>query len=253
VHPQPRADRLRPFADAARALAGVVVDDTVRGQALTRAVQAARSDADRRLLSMLLLRGLPQARYDTEPLGHYGLAVPDYLHFTSPIRRYPDLLVHRVLGDDLAGTLDLPRRRSEVATAQDPINTAERQSMEMERLIDGMLSAQLARAHVGELFEAAIIGLQPGGLFVQVSRPLFEGFVTQEALRPRDRYLVADDGLALVGRRSRRRFRLGDALRVRVVSADIATRGVDLALEDDAGVPAPPDRDRPRRQRRQRA
>ncbi|MFH1812017.1 MAG: VacB/RNase II family 3'-5' exoribonuclease [Pseudomonadota bacterium] len=249
VHPAPRSDRLRPFADAAKALVGLTVDDTVRGQALTRALKAARSDADRRLLSMLLLRGLPQARYDVAPLGHYGLAVSDYLHFTSPIRRYPDLLVHRVLGDDLSGARDPRRRQAEVATAQDPINSAERQAMELERFIDGMLGAQLASRHLGEVFDANLIGLQPGGLFVQVQHPLLEGYLPIEALQPRDRYQASDDGLALVGRRSRRRFRLGDALRVRVVHVDVATRSIELAMPDD-GVPAPAPPRHGRRQRR---
>ncbi len=229
VHPAPDRDRLQPFAEAAQALTGQRVEAGSPARQLSATLRLAEQDSDRRLLSSLLLRCLPQARYDVRPLGHYGLGTPDYLHFTSPIRRYPDLLVHRVLKADLRGKS--PQRLAQaVEAAADAVNSREREAMELERMIDAMLSTQLASAHLGELHHATITGIAPVGLFARVEHPLLEGFVRADGLQPADYYRRSDDGLSLVGRRKGWRYRLGDAIEVRLLEADPVKRQVEMTL-----------------------
>ena len=206
---------------------------------------SARERRGRLAFSQLLLRSLKQARYDPENFGHFGLASSGYLHFTSPIRRYPDLVVHRALlarlGDD-GGELD----SGELAAVAARCSTMERTIAKLELTADDIALAFLLERRLHEAgwdaeFDGEIVGLIGGGVFVHFGGS-FEGFVPVRHLS--DEYLTESRfGTALVGSVSGRRYRLGDRIRVRVVRVDRVRGKVELlpatsrADVDDAHPP----------------
>ena len=201
---------------------------------------SAREHRGRLAFPQLLLRSLKQARYDPENLGHFGLASSGYLHFTSPIRRYADLVVHRALLARLgAGGLELSA--GELADIAARCSTMERTIGKLELTADDVALAFLLERRLHDEgweteFEGEIVGLIPGGAFVHFGDS-FEGFVPVRHLS--DEYLAESRfGTAFVGSRTGRRRRLGDRLRVRVVRIDRVAGKVELL---PAGAPV--DRD----------
>jgi ribonuclease R len=187
---------------------------------------------------MAMLRCLSQAAYDAENLGHFALAAPAYLHFTSPIRRYPDLITHRVVkqalavdtafpGDDPAPAPD----RSAVALVAARCSETERRAVGVERAVVDMYRAFVMREHLGEVFEARIVAATSYGLFVQLASPFVEGLLKRESLGG-ERWDLTEDGGALLGRRSGRRYALGDDLAVRVADASVVRRQITFELAE---------------------
>jgi ribonuclease R len=241
IHDAPDRGRLEDFAvlaqhygiavdvDAARTPAGLkVVLDRLRGHPAEKA------------LSFQLLRSLKQATYDVVNLGHFGLASADYLHFTSPIRRYPDLIVHRLLKSRLAGLGKPAGGFKPPAVAPVPDRTAlqkmaaessfsERSAMEVEREVVDLYRAFFLRDRIGDEFEGVISGVTGFGVFVVVDDPFVEGLVRVEALSD-DYYIFDEASCRLVGRRSGRTFALGDSVRVEVQSVSVVRRKIDFAL-----------------------
>jgi ribonuclease R len=190
---------------------------------------------------MLLLRAMKQAVYDVVNVGHFGLASPAYLHFTSPIRRYPDLVVHRavraVLRDapiDRGG----PARealRAAATTASD----RERKAMEVEREVVDLYRALLMRAHIGRMYEGTVTGLVGTGVFVNVDDPFVDVLVRMESLGA-DRYELDDEKLRVVGVRSGDRIALGDRLLVEIEDVSVLRRTVYGRRVLDAARPGAP-------------
>jgi len=185
---------------------------------------------EERILSYLMLRSLKQARYAMEPLGHFALAAGSYTHFTSPIRRYPDLIVHRVLKWALEhpqakrgseGAQVGPYRSAELAEIAVESSEAERRADDAERELMDWKTAQYMEQHLGEEYDALVISVQKFGFFVELMEVFVEGLVPLDGLerllgercfyRERDHAIVTE---------SRRTFRLGDRLRVRAVRVD---------------------------------
>ena len=165
-------------------------------------------------LSMLLLRALKQATYDVVNVGHFGLASPAYLHFTSPIRRYPDVIVHRLLKHRLA-SLGKPaggfaplaqtsgsRRRDILQRAAEAASFCERKAMEVEREVVDLYRAYFMRDRVGDVLEGSISGVTSFGVFVVMDEPFVEGLVRTDYLLPDDFYDFDEIACRLVGRRS---------------------------------------------------
>ncbi|MEZ4473549.1 MAG: VacB/RNase II family 3'-5' exoribonuclease [bacterium] len=181
------------------------------------------------LLGLLVLRSMAKAVYDEEVAPHFGLGAPAYLHFTSPIRRYPDLVVHRLLKGILRREqLPTTRHLGEVA---DQCSRRERVAVDAERTVLDLYKALYLRQHIGESFEGVIVGVTGMGVFVQLQPHLVEGFVPVDALDD-DFYSLDDDGFCLLGRRTGNRYTIGDRLRVRVVSVELRRRRVELDLEE---------------------
>ena len=180
---------------------------------------------------MLVLRALKQARYDPENLGHSGLASPAYCHFTSPIRRYPDLVVHRALLHEL-GLGDDPAP-DDLAALAEHTSARERAAAQIEYLADDiclawLLEDQLLERGWDEPWEGEITGAIGSGLFVRFGE-VFEGMLPARRLHG-EFYELNATGTALVGRRSGRRYRLGDRIAVRVESIAKSEGKVELAL-----------------------
>jgi ribonuclease R len=238
--PAPRAESMSP-SEATRlaAEASERVADYV-----------AKAGRGREAFQALVLRALKQAHYDPRNLGHSGLASTAYTHFTSPIRRYPDLVVHRALlralgqGDD-----PLPGDLQETA---EHTSETERAATDVEYRADEICAAWLLELTLfergwEEAFQGEVIGIIPSGLFVRFG-DVFEGYVPARRLRG-DYYELNDLGTALVGRRGGRRYRLGDDLEVRVNDIRKAEGKVELATEESGSGRAGERRDRSGRRR----
>ena len=180
------------------------------------------------VISMLALRSMQKARYDASPLGHFGLAMPDYCHFTSPIRRYPDLVVSRALTAVLKGER-VKLRGDALSDAAIRSSDCERAAVEAERAADKLMMARFMASHVGELFDGTVSGVSEWGVYVMLQNGA-EGFIH---VRTMDDWFDYDERrMMLRGERSGYVFSLGQALCVRVENVDLMQSSIDLSLTE---------------------
>jgi ribonuclease R len=201
---------------------------------------AARGGKYERFVNMLLLRSLMLARYGPETMGHFGLALARYTHFTSPIRRYPDLIVHRVLKAAL-GDKDLASYLRTISTAGKDmgvhLSARERNAMEAERDVERRAKALYLSSRGEETFSGVITSLTGYGFYVELEECLVEGLVPISSLRD-DEYRFSADRGEWVGVVRKRRFSLGERLRLRLRKADVDRGEIDFAIVDTgAGSP----------------
>jgi ribonuclease R len=227
VHGLPDQGRLEQFAGLAQAL-GYALDpeDVTSPRELATFLQKLDDSPHKSSLSYLLLRAMQQASYDTVNIGHFGLAAKHYLHFTSPIRRYPDLAVHRVVRKLARGepidSVGLERKLSEQASAASKL---ERRAMLVEREVIDVYRCILVKDRIGEEFEATVSGVAPHGIYCSFDEPFVEALCHVSALG-NDFYELDTHGLRLVGRRSGASYGLGDRLTVRLESVNVAERAI---------------------------
>ncbi|MCB1631065.1 MAG: ribonuclease R [Pseudomonadales bacterium] len=206
---------------------------------------------DRHVIESVMLRSLSQARYQPENLGHFGLNYPAYAHFTSPIRRYPDLLVHRALRSVIrAQSASTQVRRVEGAKLLAPHKTypydlvamnelgehcsmAERRADEAARDVMNWLKCEYLQDRVGEVFDGVVSGVTGFGLFVELQEVYADGLVHVATLQ-NDYYHFDASGHRLIGDRTRRVYRLGDRVRVQIARVDLDERKIDLLIDEDA-------------------
>jgi ribonuclease R len=189
------------------------------------------------MVQLMLLRSLKQARYAGENLGHFGLATEWYTHFTSPIRRYPDLQVHRQLLARLTGKKPpFSLEPDDLETMAQHLNKRERVGIEAEREMLARMQVRCLAHRVGETFTGRITGVNAFGFFVSLNEIYAEGLVRLVDL-PNDYYKYDEALMRLLGRRTRKSFALGDPVRVKVASVDIRRRHVNLVLaaEEEEG------------------
>ncbi|MBR3885326.1 MAG: ribonuclease R [Clostridia bacterium] len=182
-------------------------------------------------LSKVMLRSMQKARYEVENLGHFGLALDDYCHFTSPIRRYPDLTIHRIISEMIEGKLvgnKLKEYESFAALSAERSSTTERQAEEAERTVDDQKATEYMQTKIGEVFDGVVSGVSQNGFFVELDNTV-EGFVGLERL-PQGRYEYNEDRYSISG--VGQVYKIGDRIRVRVVSTDIALRHINFELEN---------------------
>jgi ribonuclease R len=262
IHEVPDEEKVAAFAQLAERY-GIAFDPAEAQTPLGLAAVLRRlaGHPAARPLSMLLLRALKQATYDVVNVGHFGLASPAYLHFTSPIRRYPDLIVHRLLKHRLAGLGKpaggfAPRADAgETATgilrrAAEAASFCERKAMEVEREVVDLYRAYFMRDRVGDVLAGAISGVTSFGIFVVMDEPFVEGLVRTDYLAPDDFYDFDEVACRLLGRRHGQVFSLGDRVRVEILQVSVARRRIELRLCDaqaEAGGKRRRDRGEPRR------
>ncbi|AJE03413.1 ribonuclease R [Geobacter pickeringii] len=199
---------------------------------LQRLIDEAEGKPEERMINEVLLRCMKQARYSHENLGHFGLAARCYTHFTSPIRRYPDLVVHRILKGVLAGKLtekDVERLESTLPETAEQTSRRERVAMEAEREIVALKKVQFMRERIGETFDGYITGVSSYGFFVELVDLFVEGMVHVSTMGD-DFYRYVEKQHALVGERSREMYRIGDRVRVTVAGASLERKQVEFVL-----------------------
>jgi ribonuclease R len=235
VHETPSPERALALGTWAQKL-GLRVDMDMldRPRTLAQLADQFRDLPQRVIGQTLLLRSLAQARYAHENLGHFGLASRGYLHFTSPIRRYPDLLVHRSLRRAWAGESPLGDLEERAARA----SMQERRAVTAERAVLDLMSCHVAAQRLGEELEGAIAGVHHAGAFVRTKEPLLDGLVPMHNLseRGRDFYDVVEAEHLLVARRSGHQIALGDPVLVRIAAVDTRMRRIEFQL---AALPRP--------------
>ena len=187
------------------------------------------------MISRLVLRSMKQAKYTTECSGHFGLAAKYYCHFTSPIRRYPDLQIHRIIKDNLRGRLMREGRTEHYAEILDEVarqsSVCERRADEAERESDKLKKAEYMSYHLGEEFEGIISGVTGWGLYIELPNTV-EGLVHVNTLRD-DYYVFDQESYELRGDMTKKVYKLGDKVRVRVADADKMLKTVDFELVSD--------------------
>ncbi|MCC6988847.1 MAG: ribonuclease R, partial [Acidobacteria bacterium] len=236
VHEAPDPARVIEFEDFVSSL-GVSLDAPPGGvhpRHFQQLVDRIKGAPEERPIAFLMLRTMQKARDDDANLGHFGLAAHTYTHFTSPIRRYPDLVVHRVLRE-LRHGLAGDERRAELEEALPEVaqhtSAMERRAQEAERELLQWKKVRFMTDKIGEVYGGYITGVAAYGLFVQMTEHFVEGLVHVSTLVD-DFYRFDEAARVLLGERSKRIFRLGDVVRVRVLRVDMDRRQVELGIEE---------------------
>jgi ribonuclease R len=238
IHENPDPEKLAEFREFVLGFDYRVGDLTHRAE-LQRLLASFRGKPEEQALKVGLLKSLKRARYSPQPLGHYGLAKANYLHFTSPIRRYADLVVHRALGRDAArrpvGAARRPYRSdmAEIASIAEHVSTTERTAADAEGDAVQMKKLEFFQRQLDErkpqIFRASVVDVRNYGLMVELPDALVTGLVHVSSLMD-DFYSFEPARRQLIGRRSRKRFSVGDELSVFVVRVDAFKRQVDFAI-----------------------
>ncbi len=235
VHDPPVAEKIMDFAAIAGSLGyRLPVDaERIKPKDLQKLLEKLEGKPEERFLNVLMLRSMARARYDPKNSGHFGLALDSYTHFTSPIRRYPDLIVHRILKDLFStNKKDLPKaqkRASEIPEIAEHSSITERRADDAERDFIQLKTVEFMRDKLGEAFDGYITGVAPYGLFVELNEFFVEGLIPSKYMDD-DRYVYHDRRHLYKGKRTGKTFRLGDPVKVQVVRVDRERREIDFVL-----------------------
>jgi ribonuclease R len=228
IHEDPDTDRLADFRELAASY-GFRSGDITQRRELQRLLASTIGKPEEYAIKLNLLKSLKRARYATEPVGHYGLAKVNYTHFTSPIRRYADLLVHRTLaGEKIGGMRELGEMATHISATERVSADAERDSTQLKKM--EFFQRQLAARRPDQM-RAIVVDVRSYGLVIELPDSLVTGLIHVSSL-PNDFYLFDSTRLSFTGRRSHRRYKIGDVLQVIVSRVDAYKRQIDFVPVD---------------------
>ena len=232
THEEPSAEKITAFSKLIHNFGYVLKgQQEIHPKELQLLIQEIKGKKEETLISTLLLRSLKKAIYSNEPGIHFGLAAQYYSHFTAPIRRYPDLVIHRIIKAYLNGKLSQQvQGKLEVSLPEIAEHTSmtERRAEEAEREVEDMKKAQYMTKHIGEEFEGIISSLTNFGLFVQLENTI-EGLVHFSNMLD-DYYHFDEEKYHIIGERTNRQYKLGDTVKIRVLDANVMKRNIDFEL-----------------------
>ena len=235
VHGKPEEQKLDKLLSTLTALGiEAQIPETVTTRDLQAITKRLGHSPERPFVESLVVRSMPQAVYQPTNIGHFGLALTQYAHFTSPIRRYPDLVVHRTLKALIAasGSSGLKYETDTLTTLGDSTSKLEKRADEADRYVNTFLKCTYLRERIGQTFHGLITTVVEFGCFVQILDVSVDGLLHIDSLRD-DQYEMEDDGLAWTGRRTGRRLRTGQQIRVVVTAANPIEGLIDLELAED--------------------
>ena len=240
IHEQPKEEKMQRFFDFAAAL-GILVKgtkNTITPKDLQKVIEEVETKPEAAVINTMLLRSMQQARYSEDNYGHYGLAAEYYTHFTSPIRRYPDLIVHRLIRTYSQDQSDETKEKWAEALPEiaDHSSKMERRSVEAEREVDSMKKAEYMADKIGEEFDGIISSVTKFGIFIELPNTV-EGMIHVNELK-QDYFHFVENQLALVGERTRQTFKIGQKVRIKVVKSDPETREIDFELLEAEEIPS---------------
>jgi ribonuclease R len=226
VHDLPSEEKLLPFMAFARKFGHKFDTSTPEktAESFNEMLAEVRGKPEQHVLEQLGIRTMAKAVYTTENIGHYGLGFENYCHFTSPIRRYPDILVHRVLHSVLNDIIQPDKKMDEKCRH---CSERERAAMEAERAANKYKQVEFMRDYLGEEFEGIISGVAAFGFWVETVEHKCEGMVSVTSLAEYDEFRLVQEEYMLVGHRSGRKFRMGDKVRIKVIAANLEKRQLD--------------------------
>ena len=207
---------------------------SVQNKQINSLLDSCQGTTSQNLIETLAIRSMAKAVYSTSNIGHYGLAFPFYTHFTSPIRRYPDMMVHRLLARYLLQSK--ADCRYDKDTLEDAcVHCSEREQLAQmaERDSVKQMQAKWMSKHIGEEFDGVINGVTEFGLFVQLTDTLTEGLVPIRTIQPHDYMQYDEENFCLIAARSGKTYTLSDAVRVRVTKADVEKKQIDFVLIEE--------------------
>jgi ribonuclease R len=253
VHESPDEDKLEELLNFLRTFGFKISPTKITPKDINGVIQRVQGKPEEELVETVVLRSMMQARYQPANVGHFGLALGAYAHFTSPIRRYPDLLVHRALKwlNTKGSAQGYRYALEEMERLGEHTSTTERRADDATREVAERLKCMYLKDHVGETFDVVVSGVAPFGLFVRIPQLQADGLVHVTAL-PRDYYHRDGSGTTLTGERSGKSYRLTDQLRVKLVGVNVDERKVDFVPAEDESQAAAPRRPESRRGRRRR-
>lgn len=239
VHDQPDEQKLLPFAAFAKRYGHEF--DTSSPDAIAKSFNQMLKDVQGRpeqhVLEQLGIRTMAKAAYTAENIGHYGLGFEDYCHFTSPIRRYPDVMVHRILQDILDGKPEVDKKMEAKCKH---CSERERAAMESERASNKYKQVEFMQQFIGDEFDGVISGVSSFGFWVETIEHKCEGLVSMTSLFDYDDFRMIEGDYSIAGMRSGRKFRMGDKLRIKVIAANLTKRQLDYEWVFGSGNNAEP-------------
>lgn len=236
VHESPSLERIEEFKRFIGSF-GLILKgnlDNIHPKALNEIIKNVEGKPEEHVVNTVMLRSMKKAFYGTDCEGHFGLGVKYYSHFTSPIRRYPDLIIHRIIKEAIHGKLDAKRIKSlkkKTEKAAETSSGTERQAQELEREVEKLKKAEYMSYHVGEVHEGIISGVANFGFFVEIENTI-EGMVRVDYLND-DFYDYEASKYRLIGRRTNKIFGLGDKVTIKVHSVDLQNREINFTVAEE--------------------
>ncbi|EKI4483843.1 ribonuclease R [Staphylococcus pseudintermedius] len=234
IHEQPKSERLRQFFDFITNF-GIMVKGTgedIHPSTLQNIHEEIAGRPEDMVISTMMLRSMQQARYDADNLGHFGLAADYYTHFTSPIRRYPDLIVHRLVRKYLIEkSMDgraMHEWEEKLPQIAEHTSNRERRAIDAERDTDELKKAEFMIQHIGDEFEGVISSVANFGMFLELPNTI-EGMVNMQNMSD-DYYHFDERQMALIGERKAKVYRIGDVVKVKVIHVDVDERQIDFQI-----------------------
>lgn len=236
VHEQPDESKMKRFLEfiTTFGLTAQASKDSITPKDLQGVMDRIKDEPYEAVISMLLLRSMQQARYDVDPIGHYGLGADYYSHFTSPIRRYPDLILHRLIHyyDEIGRSQqDKKRWASRLPDMAKHSSEAERRAIDAERETDELKKTEFMADKVGQEFMGTIISITGFGMFIQLPNTV-EGLV-HVSMMDDDYYRFDEDHLVMIGERTGKVFRIGQPIKVKLMRADVEEVQIDFSIVED--------------------
>lgn len=233
IHEQPDESKMDRFAEFITNFGIILRGDTstIAPKQLQEALSQVKGKEFELVVSTMMLRSMQQAKYSENPAGHYGLAAEDYTHFTSPIRRYPDLMVHRLVSKYLVkipNTKELEKLEEKLPEIAIHSSQMERRSVEAERETDALKKAEFMEDKVGMVFEGRISSVTSFGIFVSLPNTV-EGLVSLDSLKD-DYYQFIPQQLMLIGERQHKIYRVGQWVKVELVAVNVAERQINFEI-----------------------